>query len=112
MPERLSTLSFFLSLSGVWISFYSQHVKSQSERDEKYSAYCDVGSVVSCTKVFRSKFGDGFGLLPDGMRLSNGECGVVFYSLLTLLSKYAVHRSLGKIDFDFGFQAYHPASRL
>lgn len=81
-----SLLAFILSLFGVWISFYTQYVKYKSQSDNSYRAFCDIGSV-SCTKVFRSEYGDGFGLLPDGWKLSNGECGVMFYSVLTLLSK-------------------------
>lgn len=82
-----SLLTFVLSLFGVWISYYSQYVKSKSQSDNNYKAYCDIG-FVSCSKVFRSEYGDLFGLFPDGWKLSNGECGVMFYSVLTLLSKY------------------------
>lgn len=85
-----SCVTFVLSLFGVWVSFYTQHVKSQTEKNTDYRAFCDIGSVISCTKVFRSEFGNGFGLLPDGVKMSNGECGVIFYSVLTLLSKFPI----------------------
>ncbi|EDW60196.1 vitamin K epoxide reductase complex subunit 1 [Drosophila virilis] len=84
-----------LCFCGLLISIYTLYVKIQLDHDENYTAMCDLAERVSCTAVFKSDYGRGFGLtqLVFGRSTSylnppNGSIGVVFYSLLFLSSFY------------------------
>ncbi|XP_078063523.1 vitamin K epoxide reductase complex subunit 1-like protein 1 isoform X2 [Mustelus asterias] len=48
---------------GLALSLYAFHVESSKERDATYRAMCDISESVSCSKVFTSRWGRGFGLL-------------------------------------------------
>ena len=65
----------------------------QASKDPTYTALCDISSLqMSCSKVFTSKYGRGFGLvsllLPEDHDLNqpNSVYGIFFYSALVLLA--------------------------
>ncbi|KFM57179.1 Vitamin K epoxide reductase complex subunit 1-like protein 1, partial [Stegodyphus mimosarum] len=70
---------------GILLSCYAYHVETTKERDDNYTAMCDIAEHVSCTAVFTSKYGKGFGLLEhivgkDSMlNQPNSVYGVIFY---------------------------------
>lgn len=77
----------FYSLIGMGISAYSIYVKVQSEMDPKYEAMCDMNEKVSCTKVFNSEYGRGFGLISKDspLNISNGIFGLVHYLIIAIM---------------------------
>ncbi|KAK1344517.1 hypothetical protein QTO34_013214 [Cnephaeus nilssonii] len=44
-----------LCLSGLVLSLYALHVKAARARDQDYRALCDVGTAISCSRVFSSR---------------------------------------------------------
>merc|ERR1712183_1112020 len=69
------------------------HVETEASKDPTYTALCDISSLqMSCSKVFTSKYGRGFGLvallLPEDHQLNqpNSVYGIFFYSTLMLLA--------------------------
>ena len=83
----------FYSVIGIVISAYSIYVKVQSEMDSKYEAMCDFNEKVSCTKVFNSEYGRGFGLIPKDspLNLPNGIFGLMHYFIIAILGKKTYH---------------------
>ncbi|KAK1152962.1 vitamin K epoxide reductase complex subunit 1 [Acipenser oxyrinchus oxyrinchus] len=77
----------FLCISGLALSVYAYHVETTKEHDASYKAMCDFSASVSCSKVFTSRWGRGFGLVePLFGRESianqpNSVFGVAFYLL-------------------------------
>lgn len=84
---------FFLSCStAALISLYTIYVKHNMALMSTYEPLCDISERVSCTKVFRSRYGHGFGFLgsivgeESILNLENGFIGLIYYSLLGLLT--------------------------
>uniref|UniRef100_A0A7N9CEQ2 Serine protease 53 n=1 Tax=Macaca fascicularis TaxID=9541 RepID=A0A7N9CEQ2_MACFA len=81
-----------LCLAGLVLSLYALHVKAARARDRDYRALCDVGTAISCSRVFSSRWGRGFGLVehvlgPDSiLNQSNSIFGCIFYTLQLLLA--------------------------
>nr|XP_057918668.1 vitamin K epoxide reductase complex subunit 1 [Doryrhamphus excisus] len=77
----------FLGVFGLILSIYALHVELSREHDPEYRAMCDLGESVSCSKVFTSRWGRGFGLVqffvPKDSPLNqpNSVLGLVFYTL-------------------------------
>uniref|UniRef100_A0A8D1S773 vitamin-K-epoxide reductase (warfarin-sensitive) n=2 Tax=Sus scrofa TaxID=9823 RepID=A0A8D1S773_PIG len=46
---------FALCLAGLVLSLYALHVKAARARDRNYRALCDVGTAISCSRVFSSR---------------------------------------------------------
>uniref|UniRef100_A0A8C6CNW9 vitamin-K-epoxide reductase (warfarin-sensitive) n=1 Tax=Moschus moschiferus TaxID=68415 RepID=A0A8C6CNW9_MOSMO len=44
-----------LCLAGLVLSLYALHVKAARARDRDYRALCDVGTAISCSRVFSSR---------------------------------------------------------
>lgn len=44
-----------LCLAGLGLSLYALHVKAARARDRDYRALCDVGTAISCSRVFSSR---------------------------------------------------------
>ncbi|XP_065258975.1 vitamin K epoxide reductase complex subunit 1 [Emys orbicularis] len=84
-------LRLVLCALGLALSVYALHVESSRERDPGYRAMCDLSPSVSCSKVFTSRWGRGFGLVEDLLgkhsifNQPNSLFGIVFYILQTLL---------------------------
>jgi len=88
-------------MTGLGLSGYALFVEVNAEKDpENYKAMCDVDDAHSCTTVFRSKYGKGFGVIGDLMgdqkhplNQPNSVYGLIFYSLGLLLFVCAGQRS-------------------
>ncbi|KAL7857338.1 hypothetical protein SRHO_G00162370 [Serrasalmus rhombeus] len=76
-----------LCLLGLLLSVYALHVELSRENDPEYRAMCDLAESVSCSKVFTSRWGRGFGLVQlvvakdSALNQPNSLLGIVFYSL-------------------------------
>uniref|UniRef100_A0A1A8U191 vitamin-K-epoxide reductase (warfarin-sensitive) n=1 Tax=Nothobranchius furzeri TaxID=105023 RepID=A0A1A8U191_NOTFU len=87
--ERIARL--LVCLLGILISLYAFHVEREKGRDPTYTALCDVSSSISCSKVFSSRWGRGFGLLgsifgnDSALNQPNSVYGVLFYAFQLLL---------------------------
>ncbi|XP_032748409.1 vitamin K epoxide reductase complex subunit 1 isoform X2 [Rattus rattus] len=58
-------LRLALCLAGLALSLYALHVKAARARNEDYRALCDVGTAISCSRVFSSRLLEGtLGLYP------------------------------------------------
>uniref|UniRef100_A0A182Q7Z1 vitamin-K-epoxide reductase (warfarin-sensitive) n=1 Tax=Anopheles farauti TaxID=69004 RepID=A0A182Q7Z1_9DIPT len=81
-----------LSVVGFLLSLYTSYVELRAEQDRSYRALCDISERISCTKVFTSSYGRGFGivgqLFGDGSLLNvpNGFYGIFYYFLVAALS--------------------------
>nr|UVZ36618.1 Vitamin K epoxide reductase complex subunit 1 [Rattus tiomanicus] len=84
-------LRLALCLAGLALSLYALHVKAARARNEDYRALCDVGTAISCSRVFSSRWGRGLGLVEHVLRAdsilnkSNIIFGCMFYTLQLLL---------------------------
>ncbi|KAJ8412394.1 hypothetical protein AAFF_G00127300 [Aldrovandia affinis] len=87
--ERIARL--LVCLLGILLSLYAFHVESEKARDPNYEAMCDVSKAMSCSKVFTSRWGRGFGLLGSifgknsAMNQPNSVYGIFFYVFQLLL---------------------------
>ncbi|KAJ3607379.1 hypothetical protein NHX12_024430 [Muraenolepis orangiensis] len=78
---------FFLCTLGLVLSVYALHVELSKERNPDYRAMCDLGESVSCSKVFTSRWGRGFGLVQflvaedHVLNQPNSILGIIFYTL-------------------------------
>ncbi|XP_074466262.1 LOW QUALITY PROTEIN: vitamin K epoxide reductase complex subunit 1-like protein 1 [Sebastes fasciatus] len=87
--ERIARL--LVCLLGVLLSLYAFHVERETARDPGYTALCDVSSSISCSKVFSSRWGRGFGLLgsifgnDSALNQPNSVYGIAFYAFQLLL---------------------------
>ncbi|XP_012539690.1 vitamin K epoxide reductase complex subunit 1-like protein 1 [Monomorium pharaonis] len=73
---------------GLGLSYYAYVVETEKENDDTYEAMCDISEHISCTKVFMTEYGKGFGLLPKDsvFNIPNPIYGLAFYTLLSILS--------------------------
>ncbi|XP_020942062.1 vitamin K epoxide reductase complex subunit 1 isoform X2 [Sus scrofa] len=95
---------FALCLAGLVLSLYALHVKAARARDRNYRALCDVGTAISCSRVFSSRWGQGFGLVEQVLgkdsvlNQSNSIFGCIFYTLQLLLAAPMASGSLRAKD--------------
>lgn len=93
-PRSCGLLALF-SLVGLLISIYGYYVEVKAESDHDYKAMCDISETISCTKVFSTPYGKGFGIVAkllgedSPLNVPNGVFGLAFYStlLFTAFSK-------------------------
>nr|UVZ36621.1 Vitamin K epoxide reductase complex subunit 1 [Rattus tiomanicus] len=84
-------LRLALCLAGLALSLYALHVKAARARNEDYRALCDVGTAISCSRVFSSRWGRGFVLVEHVLRAdsilnqSNSTFGCMCYTEQLLL---------------------------
>lgn len=77
---------------GTVLSVYALHVEIHAENDKNYRASCDISATISCSKVFKSRWGKGFGLIglvigdDHPLNLPNSIFGIVFYALQIALT--------------------------
>ncbi|KAF7235576.1 Vitamin K epoxide reductase complex subunit 1-like protein 1 [Varanus komodoensis] len=87
--ERAARL--LLCAVGLTLSVYAFHVETSKERDASYRAMCDISAAISCSRVFTSRWGRGFGLVagllgPHSVfNQPNSVFGLAFYTLQILL---------------------------
>ncbi|XP_040032226.1 vitamin K epoxide reductase complex subunit 1 [Gasterosteus aculeatus] len=87
MPTWERKARTFLCVLGLFLSAYALHVELSRERNPDYRAMCDLGESVSCSKVFTSRWGRGFGLVQffvakdSLLNQPNSVLGLLFYTL-------------------------------
>ncbi|XP_072228959.1 vitamin K epoxide reductase complex subunit 1 [Leuresthes tenuis] len=87
VPGWERKMRIVLCLFGLVLSVYALHVELSRERDPDYRAMCDLGESVSCSKVFTSRWGRGFGLVQffvakdSPLNQPNSVLGILFYTL-------------------------------
>lgn len=90
-PQSCSLLAI-CSFVGLLISIYGYYVEVKAESDSNYKAMCDISEAISCTKVFSTPYGKGFGIIgkllgeDSALNVPNGVFGLVFYSTLLVTS--------------------------
>ncbi|KTG02583.1 hypothetical protein cypCar_00024213 [Cyprinus carpio] len=98
-PRWERTVRLLVCLSGILISLYAFHVEREKTRDANYRAMCDLSSSISCSKVFTSRWGRGFGLLgtifgnDSAVNQPNSVYGILFYIFQLLLGKNSISRT-------------------
>ena len=91
MADHNTVFRFNLAIIGLILSIYSLHVDIQLLEDKNFKALCDISEHISCSKVFQSKYGHGFGfgekiLGKDSITdLPNPVYGIGFYGTIILL---------------------------
>ncbi|KAK2820322.1 hypothetical protein Q5P01_023281 [Channa striata] len=87
MPTWERKARTFLCVFGLVLSVYALHVELSKERNPDYRAMCDLAESVSCSKVFTSRWGRGFGLVQflvakdSPLNQPNSLLGIIFYTL-------------------------------
>ncbi|XP_060950688.1 vitamin K epoxide reductase complex subunit 1 [Limanda limanda] len=87
MPRWERKVRVFLCVFGLALSLYALHVEVSKESNPDYRAMCDLGESVSCSKVFTSRWGRGFGLVQffvaqdSLLNQPNSLLGILFYTL-------------------------------
>ncbi|XP_069783050.1 vitamin K epoxide reductase complex subunit 1-like protein 1 [Narcine bancroftii] len=92
-PRWDATVRWLVCGLGLALSVYAYHVETSKEQDASYRAMCDLSDSISCSKVFTSRWGRGFGLLAGVLghdsilNLPNSVFGLFFYLLQLLLGQ-------------------------
>ncbi|XP_034940837.1 vitamin K epoxide reductase complex subunit 1-like protein 1 [Chelonus insularis] len=73
---------------GLFLSYYAYIVETSKEQDPDYEAMCDISENISCTKVFMSEYGKGFGVISQNsiFYMPNSIYGLGFYGVIFFLS--------------------------
>lgn len=87
-----SVLALVFYATGLGLSSYAYFVEYQLEHEPGYKAMCDIDESHSCSSVFNSTYGRGFGIVGKLMgnqnhplNVPNSLYGIVFYSVLGML---------------------------
>lgn len=87
VPKWERKARVLLCVFGLALSVYALHVELSRESNPDYRAMCDLGESVSCSKVFTSRWGRGFGLAQfivdkdSLLNQPNSLLGILFYTL-------------------------------
>ncbi|KAB5555296.1 hypothetical protein PHYPO_G00032090 [Pangasianodon hypophthalmus] len=87
VPKWERWVRVLLCVLGLILSVYALHVELSRENDPHYRAMCDLAESVSCSKVFTSRWGRGFGLVQlfaekdSLLNQPNSVLGIIFYTL-------------------------------
>ncbi|XP_017498517.1 vitamin K epoxide reductase complex subunit 1 isoform X2 [Manis javanica] len=64
-----------LCLAGLVLSLYALHVKAARTQDKDYRALCDLGTAISCSRVFSSRLpSKPLGISPAGAEFAGVSC--------------------------------------
>ncbi|TGZ47411.1 vitamin K epoxide reductase complex subunit 1-like protein 1 [Temnothorax longispinosus] len=79
---------------GLGLSYYVYVVETKKEQDDSYEAMCDISETITCTKVYATEYGKGFGLFPKDsvFNVPNPMYGLAFYTqfaVLSMINNYA-----------------------
>lgn len=86
--QKLNAAITTTCILGLATSYYAYYVEVATEENDSYEAMCDISEHISCTKVFSSEFGKGFGIIPETsiFYAPNSVYGLIFYALVAMLS--------------------------
>ncbi|KAJ8312459.1 hypothetical protein KUTeg_009832 [Tegillarca granosa] len=82
---RIRSYLLLLCSLGLILSLYAYYVEVVAEHNKSYKAMCDFSAKISCSKVFTSQYGRGFGLLQyivgkdSVLNQPNSVFGIMFY---------------------------------
>ncbi|KAG5308402.1 VKORL protein, partial [Acromyrmex insinuator] len=90
--QKFNAGIIFTCVLGLIFSYYAYAVEVKKDQDDSYQPLCDISEHISCTKVFMTEYGKGFGLFPkDSMfNVRNPIYGLMFYTLVAILSMYSI----------------------
>ncbi|KAL5017491.1 hypothetical protein ScPMuIL_007080 [Solemya velum] len=77
----------YICMFGMIVCMYALYVELSAESDKTYRALCDISETISCSKVFTSRYGRGFGLVDrvvasdSILNQPNSVFGMLFYLL-------------------------------
>uniref|UniRef100_A0A182N1A9 vitamin-K-epoxide reductase (warfarin-sensitive) n=1 Tax=Anopheles dirus TaxID=7168 RepID=A0A182N1A9_9DIPT len=92
-----------LSVVGFLLSLYTSYVELRAEHDRSYRALCDISERISCTKVFTSSYGRGFGIVgrllgeDSHLNVPNGFYGIFYYFLVAAFS-FSDHLGIARLN--------------
>ncbi|KFB42504.1 AGAP000543-PA-like protein [Anopheles sinensis] len=92
-----------LSAFGFLLSLYTSYVELRAEQDRSYQALCDISERISCTKVFTSSYGRGFGIAgkvfgeASALNVPNGFYGIFYYFLVAACS-FSDHLRIARLN--------------
>ncbi|XP_026888466.2 vitamin K epoxide reductase complex subunit 1 [Electrophorus electricus] len=95
IPKWEKYVRVLLCCLGFVLSVYALHVELSRENNPEYRAMCDLAESVSCSKVFTSRWGRGFGLVQlfvgkdSALNQPNSLLGIIFYILQLGLGQIA-----------------------
>lgn len=102
-----------VALVGLGICCFALYVEHEATTKTDYTAPCDMSEGMSCSKVFTSKWGRGYGLVgpllgeDSPLNLPNAAYGLLFYVALLIkelvLPPLAIFRLLA-----FAVRFFHP----
>lgn len=91
--RKLHMSLILLAIIGIFLSAYALYVEVLKEIDKDYQAMCDISASISCSKVFTSKYGRGFGILGELLgedhllNQPNSIFGMIFYCLVIIMGE-------------------------
>ncbi|XP_076367268.1 vitamin-K epoxide reductase [Tachypleus tridentatus] len=106
--RKLRIVSAIVCVVGLVLSFYAYYVEIEKEHNKDYKALCDISDHMSCSTVFTSKYGRGFGLLGhivgsnSQFNVPNSIFGIVFYTLQMALGQ-STDPFLTKVEISLAF---------
>eukprot|EP00045_Choanoeca_perplexa_P015229 m.186548 g.186548 ORF g.186548 m.186548 type:complete len:166 (+) comp16921_c0_seq1:2844-3341(+) len=90
---------------GLALSVFALYVEQQASQVQDYQAPCDISTAVSCSRVFRSRWGKGFGVAASLfgydsiLNQPNSVYGILYYLVLLGYSTCTDGRHLGQALF-------------
>lgn len=93
---------FLLVAAGIALSAYSLHVKTSKLEDDEYSALCDINEKISCSAIFTSKWGKGFGVLhyifgEDSILNQSNSLYGIFYFFFQIVGCFCNDRTTARL---------------
>ncbi|KAK7020295.1 Vitamin K epoxide reductase complex subunit 1-like protein 1 [Halocaridina rubra] len=91
--QKLRLWMIILCVIGVALSIYALYVEISKESDQNYRAMCDISESISCSRVFTSRYGRGFGIIGSilgedhPLNQPNSIPGIIFYSIVLILGE-------------------------
>ena len=82
----MTTARICFASVGLFLSLYSLQVEIKAEHDKNYRAFCDINEHISCTKVFMSPYGRGFGIIGQVLV----KIRLLIYQIL-FLDAFSIH---------------------
>ncbi|EGD83579.1 hypothetical protein PTSG_04186 [Salpingoeca rosetta] len=94
----MSLLVILTALAGVGVCAFALYVEHEATTHEDYKAPCDISEHMSCTRVFTSQWGRGYGIIApllgedSPLNMPNPYYGILFYVAL-LVKELVLPRS-------------------
>ncbi|KAL4224377.1 Vitamin K epoxide reductase complex subunit 1-like protein 1 [Mactra antiquata] len=91
-PRYTVLTTVVISVVGMILSVYAYHVETSIHSDPTFRALCDISAKMSCSKVFSSRYGTGFGILEyivgkdSFLNQPNSVYGMIFYIQSAILA--------------------------